>query len=151
MSQRKPKFAYFQGEIVPFEQATVSVMTQALNYGTGVFGGLRGYWNDEAEELYVVRPLDHFRRVLNSAKLLRMTIDKTPEELTAILKTLLLTEGYRENTYIRPLAYKSAETIALRLNGIEDSLTIFAVPFGNFAKREGGFACVLFIVAACER
>ena len=46
------KYAFFQGEIVPIEQAKVSVMTHALNYGTACFGGLRGYWNEQDEQLY---------------------------------------------------------------------------------------------------
>ena len=57
MSSQMPKYAYFQGRIVPFEQATVSVMNHTLNYGTGAFGGLRGYWNDDEEQLFVFRPL----------------------------------------------------------------------------------------------
>ena len=59
-----PSYAYFQGKIVPIEEAKVSVMTHALNYGTGAFGGVRAYWNDDENELFIFRPLDHFQRVL---------------------------------------------------------------------------------------
>lgn len=138
MSENSSKYAYFQGKIVPIEEAKVSVMTQALNYGTGVFGGLRGYWNDDEKELFVMRPLDHFKRVVNSSKLLRMDIGKTPTELTAILKELLRTEAYRENVYIRPLAYKSSPTISIDLLGVDDDITIFTMPFGRYAAREEG-------------
>jgi len=138
MSEILPKYAYFDGRIVPFSEAKVSVMTQALHYGTAVFGGMRGYWNDEEEQLYIVRPHDHFRRVLQSAYIMRMEIDKNEQELTEILKELLRKEGYQENVYIRPLIYKSSEVISVKLHGIDDAFTMFALPFGRYAKKEEG-------------
>lgn len=138
MSQAKPNYAYFNGEIVPFEQATVSVMTHALNYGTAVFGGIRAYWNDEQEELYVFRPNDHFKRVIQSANLLRINVEHSAEELTQILRQLLRREGYRQNAYIRPLAYKAEETIKVRLHGLADAFTIYCYPFGSYVPRENG-------------
>ena len=75
-----PKFAYFRGQIVPYEQAKVSILTHALNYGTAAFGGLRGYWNAEEGQQYLFRPIDHYKRLLNSAKLLLMDLGVTPEE-----------------------------------------------------------------------
>lgn len=134
----KPKFAYFDGVIVPFEQATVSVMSHALNYGTAVFGGLRGYWNADEEQMFVFRPMDHFERLIQSASLIRIAIDKSAAELTEILRELLQREAYRENCYIRPLAYKSSELIGVRLHGVDDALTIFALPFGSYVAKEEG-------------
>ena len=69
-----PKHAYFQGKIVPYEQAKVGVLTHALNYGTAAFGGLRGYWNDDQQQLFIFRPKDHYKRLLNSAKMLLMDL-----------------------------------------------------------------------------
>ena len=63
-----PKHAYFQGKIVPYSDAKVGVATHALNYGTAVFGGLRGYWNAEKKTVFVFRPLEHFRRYLHSCR-----------------------------------------------------------------------------------
>ena len=74
-----PNYAYFEGKIVPFEEAKISVMTHALNYGTAAFGGVRGYWNEDEDQLFVFRPLDHYTRMLNSAKMLCMEFDHTPE------------------------------------------------------------------------
>lgn len=84
-----PRFAFFQGKIVPIEQAKVSVMTHALNYGTAVFGGMRGYWNAEKGELFLFRPIDHFIRLKQSAEFLLMDVPYTPEQLRAILVDLL--------------------------------------------------------------
>lgn len=137
MTQSGPNYAYFQGEIVPIAEAKVSVMTHALNYGTGAFAGMRAYWSDAHEQLYLFRPYDHFRRLLQSASLLRMSFEDTPETLTEKLRQLLQTEGYRTNTYIRPLVYKSSETIGVKLHDIADDLTMFAMPFGSYLREDG--------------
>jgi len=133
-----PSYAFFNGDIVPIEEAKISVMTHALNYGTGAFGGIRAYWNDDVQELYVFRPLDHFKRLLNSGKLLLMDLPYTPESLLNILLELLQKEGYQQDTYIRPLIYKSSEGIGVRLHELDCALTIFAVPFGSYIEDEEG-------------
>ncbi len=132
-----PQYAYFGGQIVPIADAKISVMNHAFNYGTAVFGGLRGYWNDEQEQLYVFRPSDHFRRLVQSAALLRIDVPHSEAALTQILVDLLRHEVYRQNVYIRPLAYKSDEKIGVRLHDIGDDLTIFAVPMGDYVSLEG--------------
>lgn len=138
MSQQLPKHAYFEGKIVPFEKATVSVMNHTLNYGTGAFGGIRGYWNEDEHQLFVFRPLDHFARFLNSAKLLTFELDYTPEELWRILLELLRVEGWQTNTYIRPLAYVKNNLIGVRLHNLEYGVTIFSLPFGSYVDDEEG-------------
>jgi branched-chain amino acid aminotransferase len=131
-----PKNAYFRGKIVPYSEAKVGVATHALNYGTAVFGGMRGYWNEEQKKLFVFRPRDHFRRFLNSARLLCMKLDFTPESLTAILLDLLHQDGYQQNIYIRPLAYKADEVVGVRLHDLTDEMTMFAMPFGQYVKND---------------
>ena len=134
-----PSYAYFQGRIVPIEEAKVSVMTHALNYGTGAFGGMRAYWNDDEQQLFLFRPLDHFKRVLNSAKLLMMDLPHTPESMLAILIELLRTENFRGvDVYIRPLVYKSSTVIGVRLHDLECDFTMFAQPFGSYIPNEEG-------------
>jgi branched-chain amino acid aminotransferase len=131
-----PKNAYFQGKIVPYSEAKVGVATHALNYGTAVFGGLRGYWNEERERIFVFRPLDHYRRFLNSCRLLCMEFDQTPESLTNLTLELLRKDAYRQDIYIRPLAYKAEEGIGVRLHDLKEDLTIFALPFGQYVKND---------------
>ncbi|HEC23807.1 MAG TPA: branched-chain amino acid transaminase [Chloroflexi bacterium] len=133
-----PKYAYFEGKIVPFEQATLSVMNHTFNYGTGAFGGLRGYWNEEEKQLFVFRPLDHFKRFLNSARLLAFKLDYTPEKLVDILLELLRTEGWQTNVYIRPVAYVTSNVIGVRLNDLDYGVTIFSLPFGSYVPNEEG-------------
>ncbi len=139
MAQGKPRYAFFEGKIVPIADAKVGVMTHALNYGTGVFGGLRGYWNEDEEQLFVFRPHDHFERFLQSAYMMRIDLPYSATELVHILLDLLRKEGFRENCYIRPLAYKSTEMIGVKLHDVDNALTIFALPFGSYVNdKEAG-------------
>ena len=131
-----PNYAYFKGKIVPYSEAKVGVATHALNYGTGCFAGVRAYWNEEEEELFIFRPMDHFKRFLNSAKLLVMNLSITPEELTRIAVELMQKEGHRRDVYIRPLAYKADEMIGVRLHDLTDEITIFSVPFDRYVRND---------------
>jgi branched-chain amino acid aminotransferase len=131
-----PKYAYFQGKIVPIEQAKVSVMNHALNYGTAAFGGMRAYWNADEQQLFLFRPVDHFTRLKNSAKLLMIDLPQTPEALRDLLCELLRTEGFRENVYIRPLIYKSMEGIGVKLHDVPGDFTMFGFPFGNYITAD---------------
>lgn len=131
-----PKFAYFEGKIVPYSEAKVGVATHALNYGTGAFAGIRAYWNSEEEQLFIFRPMDHYKRFLNSGKLLRMELDVDYKQLTEITVALLRKEGYQEDVYVRPLAYKADEKIGVRMHDLKDDFTIFSLPFGRYVKND---------------
>ena len=131
-----PKHAYFQGKIVPYDQAKVGVLTHGFNYGTAIFAGMRAYWNEVQEQLFIFRPHDHFRRLLNSAKIMCMVFDHTPESLTQITLELLRMDGHRCDIYIRPLAYKADEVIGVKLHDLTDELTIAAVPYTRYMANE---------------
>ncbi len=131
-----PQYAYFKGEFVPYAEAKVGVLTHALNYGTAAFGGIRGYWNDEEEQLFVFRPLDHYERLLNSGKLLCSEDTYTTEGLRDITLELLRKEGLKEDCYIRPLLYKADEIIGVRLHDLTDEITIVVVPFRSYVEHD---------------
>lgn len=131
-----PKYAYFKGSIVPYSEAKVGVLTHGLNYGTAVFGGLRGYWNPAQKQLYLFRPHDHYQRFLNSGKLMCMEFDQTPESLTQITLDLLRVENYQTDVYVRPLAYKADEIIGVRLHNLQDEFSIVGLPFGHYVAND---------------
>jgi branched-chain amino acid aminotransferase len=133
-----PRYAYHDGRIVPYREARFGLLTHALNYGTGLFAGLRGYWNAEERQLFVFRPEDHFRRFCESARLLRMELAVTPADLTRGVIELLRAEGYRENCYIRPLAFYGDESIGVRLHGLTPVIGMTAVPFGSYLGKDDG-------------
>jgi branched-chain amino acid aminotransferase len=136
------KFAFFNGQIVPIEQAKVSVMTNALNYGTGCFEGIRGYWNADEEQLLVFKLREHMERLHRSCRILYMKLDYSVDELCTITLDLLRKEGFREDVYIRPLVYKSDPAIAVRLNDMTDSFALWAVGFGQYIEGGALKVCV---------
>jgi len=133
-----PNYAYFKGQIVPYADAKIGVMTHTFNYGTGVFSGVRGYWNEEEEELFIFRPNDHFRRFRNSLKMMVMENDLSEEKLISILIELIQKEGYRQDIYIRPLAYFADEIIGVKLHDLHTEITMFSVPFDKYISNDTG-------------
>jgi len=133
-----PRFAFFEGQFVPIEQARVSIMAHAFNYGTACFEGIRAYWNDAEPQLLVFRMAEHYERLLQSAHILRIALPFSVEQLGQMTVELLRREGYRQDTYIRPLAYKSSEGIGVRLHDLEDAFAMFALPFGRYIEKEEG-------------
>jgi branched-chain amino acid aminotransferase len=131
-----PKHVYFEGKIVPFDEAKISVATHAFNYGTAVFGGIRGYWNDEKKKLYIFRPYDHYRRLLNSGRMMNMEIPFDEESLIQLTLDLVRVEGWQTDIYIRPLIYKADHGIGVRLHDLKDDLTIFTMPFKQYVKND---------------
>ena len=134
--------AFFRGQIVPIEDAQVSVMTHALHYGTAVFEGIRGNWNEEQGKLYVFRMAEHYDRLLQGCRMMLMDIPYSTEDLCNITVQLLQSCGYKQDLYIRPLAYKSQELVAnLKLQDLESDFTLIAIPFGSYIDAEGAIHC----------
>jgi branched-chain amino acid aminotransferase len=134
-------WAFFNGEFVPLREAKVSVLTHAFNYGTGVFEGIRAYWNADQGQLYGLHLLEHYRRLHRSCRVMRLNLPYPPERLVEITVELLRRSRYREDCYVRPLVYMSSELIGVRLHDLESSFTVFAVPFGTYIDIDRGISC----------
>ena len=134
--------AYFQGQFVPLAEAKVGVMTHAFNYGTAVFEGIRGNWNAEQNQLYLFRVRDHVRRVRQSAKIMRLGVRHSEDEIVDIILELVERNGYREDCYIRPMVYKSQEVVGVRMHDVEDDFLVFVTPFGAYLDPEAGARCM---------
>lgn len=126
------RWAFFNGEFVPIADAKVSIMSQVVNYGIGAFAGIRAYWCDEAQQLYVFRLDDHVRRFLNSNKILSATLPYSAQDLERIVVELLRREAFREDTYIRPLVYNATVDITPRLYDCDFQFALFSRPMGNY-------------------
>jgi len=133
-----PKYAFFEGKIVPLEGAKVSIMTHAFNYGTGCFEGIRAYWNAEEKQLFVFRVREHFERMHQSARILYLNLFYSVDELTRSTTTLLEKEGYQQDVYIRPLAYKSGLGVGVQMDNVTDDFAMFTQPFGRYLEKEEG-------------
>src|SRR5439155_1558361 len=101
-------FAFLDGEFIPVRDAKVSVLTHAFNYGTGVFEGIRAYWNAQDEQLYSLHLKEHFLRLHRSCRIMRIGLPYTADDLVGITLELLRKCNYRDDAYIRPIAYKSS-------------------------------------------
>jgi len=134
-------YAYFKKEIVPLSEAKIGIMTHAFNYGTGVFEGIRGNWNEEEEQVYVFRIKEHFDRLRKSCKIMLIDFPYETEELVSLVTKLVEMSGYQEDVYLRPLAYKSGEVLGVRLHDLEDDFLIFIAPFGPYLDIEKGARC----------
>lgn len=137
LSQRSDMVVFLNGEFIPADQARVGLMTHALSYGTGCFEGIRAYWNEEARENYVFRTREHFERLHRSCRITNIQLPYTVDQLIEISVELVRRNGLRENTYIRPFAYKADETIGVRLHGLQDHFAMYALPMGDYISTAG--------------
>lgn len=122
-------YAYFKGRIVPIEEAKVSVMTHALHYGTAVFEGIRGNWNDEDGCHYLFRMREHYERLAQSSRVMMLNLKESIDELCDITVEIVERSGFTEDVYVRPLVYTSGEVLGVRLHNIEHDTLIFVTPF----------------------
>lgn len=138
------KYAFFKGKIVPFGDAKIGIMTHAFNYGTGVFEGIRGYYNADKKQQYLLKLREHYERLERSAALaLKSGLNYSIDELIRITVELAKKNDYKEDIYIRPIFYKSQEKIGLGLLGIPDDFCMFVAPFGNYLDVSKGIrVCV---------
>ena len=118
-------------------------MTHAFLYGTSVFEGIRAYYNKEENQLYAFKVKEHFERLMRSAHVMHMKSPYTLEEYCELTKKLLAKNAYKEDVYIRPNLFKSAQKIGPSLLNNKDSFLLFTLPMGDYIDIENGLnVCV---------
>lgn len=125
-------YAFFEGEIVPSDQAKVSVATHALQYGTGAFGGIRGYLDQDGRTINIFRLDAHVQRLLQSGVLLRAQLPYSVEDVCGIITDLVRRNAPRQNVYIRPFIYKADLSLTPRLTNLRDDLAIYMLPLDDY-------------------
>lgn len=139
----KSQYVFMDGEYVPSENAKISVRTHAFLYGTSVFEGIRGYWNEKEKQIYVFRMKEHYERIHNSCKIMHMSPAYSVKEMCDITIELLKKNAPVSDTYIRPTIYKSAEKVGPKLIDNPDSFLIFTTPLGLYVDITKGLnVCV---------
>lgn len=131
-------YAFFEGKIVPFSEAKVSIGTHALQYGTGAFGGLRGYISEDKTTVNIVRLREHAARLLRSARLLRMDLPYDIDRFAEIIIELTKKNAPTSDTYYRPFVYKSSVSLSPKLQGLSDDLAIYMLPMGDYMDTTRG-------------
>ena len=132
------KPCYFSGSFVPLNQANLNIQTHALQYGTACFGGIRAYFNEEQSQLYLFRIEDHYNRLCASAKILQMKMPLDFEQFKQTILTILRDGQWRQNTYLRPILYKSSLELSPRLHDVKDDLAIYAIPLNDYLDINKG-------------
>jgi branched-chain amino acid aminotransferase len=128
---------WFNNQFGPLAEANVNILTHALNYGTGVFEGIRGYYDENQQDLFLVRPMEHFERWKQNAGIIRVDIPPAAEELCELTAELCRLNGFRSHVYVRPLAYKSSARIGVAPDE-KNAYALVVVPFGDYFDSSHG-------------
>jgi len=124
---------WLDGELVPWREARVHVLTHTLHYGMGVFEGLRAYRTEQGPAIF--RLGDHTRRLLNSGHILGMKIPFDAETLNAAQKQVVRENGL-ENAYIRPMCFYGSEGMGLRADNLRVHCMVAAWDWGAYLGEE---------------
>jgi branched-chain amino acid aminotransferase len=117
-------------------------MTHALHYGTAVFEGIRGNWNEAHGKVYIFRLKEHYERLIRGCKILCIELPYSADDYVDITVDLLRRNGYQEDVYIRPLAFKSEELVAnLKLHELAGNFSLVILPFGSYIDNDRAIRC----------
>lgn len=128
-------YIFFNGKIMDENEsdAKISVRSKIVNYGMGVFEGIRAYWNEEDKELYAFKLKEHYERFLQSAKVMNIKFDYTADDLVQVTKELLKKNECKQDTYIRPIAFKNDLNVGVNISdNTYDSVVIYTAPMGKY-------------------
>jgi branched-chain amino acid aminotransferase len=126
------EYSYFRGEFVPATEARISIQNNTFQYGTGVFEGIRAYWNGQHRQLYVFRLREHYARMVRNCRVLKLAIGKDEKELCEITVELLRRNRPETDTYIRPIAYVDSDGLGPKFIGYPTGFAIYTIPLGDY-------------------
>lgn len=133
MGMAKTKYIWMDGKFVDWEDATIHILSHVIHYGTGVFEGLRCYKNPNGPVIF--RLQDHTRRLFNSAKIYRMEIPYSQDELNNVAIELIRKNDLEE-AYIRPLAYRGFGELGVNPFNCPVKVTIATLKWGKYLGQE---------------
>ena len=136
-------WVFYEGEFLRYHDVHLGLMTHALHYGTAVFEGIRAYWNEKKNQLFLLQAAAHYDRMRRSANVMRMQLPYSTEELVNFTLELLRRNEFKSDVYVRPLLYTSSEEIGVRLHNLNRSFFIYAAPFGKYVEIEAGIRCMV--------
>jgi branched-chain amino acid aminotransferase len=134
---------YAHGGFCRYDEAKVGLLTHGLQYGTGCFEGIRGYWSAGERELFLLQLRAHYERLAASAKILLMELPLGTSELVDVTVELCRRNAFECDVYVRPCIFKSAEDVGVRLHDAPASFAIVPVAFTSYLDASRGVrACV---------
>lgn len=135
------RYAWLDGDLVPWEDAKLHIRTEAVMRGASVFEGIRGYRAAGSDEVFLFKLQDHLRRLGESMKVLRMELPYSVDRLGDALIELLRASDLHEDVHTRPTVYfGEGESFGHRPGSIEVGAFISAVPMPQKATLESGVA-----------
>lgn len=134
MPIEKTEKIWMNGELVPWEEARIHVLTHSLHYGTGVFEGVRAYETDRGPAVF--RLTDHVKRMFESAKIMMMEIPFTEDEVVQAIKETVAASGL-PSCYIRPIAYYGYGEMGLNTLPCSVDVSIACWPWGAYLGDDG--------------
>jgi branched-chain amino acid aminotransferase len=129
---------YHDGRLVRYDDAKVGLLTHGLQYGTGCFEGVRGFWNAREEELFLLQLEAHYDRLAQSARILMIKLPLSTSELCDLTVELCARNNLRGDVYVRPFAYKANEDVGVRLHDVKDAFAMVAIPFERYFDAQRG-------------
>ena len=124
---------WLDGELVPWRDATVHVLTHTLHYGMGVFEGVRAYATPKGPAIFKLQ--EHTKRLFNSAKILRMDMPYSHDELCEVQKTVVR-ENKLDSAYLRPMCFYGSEGMGLRADNLSVHCMVAAWEWGAYLGAE---------------
>ena len=125
---------WMDGEMVPWREAKIHVLTHTLHYGMGVFEGVRAYQTPEGPAIF--RLEDHTKRLFNSAKIMNMDIPFSQDVVNEAQKACVR-ENNLESAYLRPMAFYGSEGMGLRADNLQTHLMVAAWEWGAYLGDDG--------------
>lgn len=135
--------AYHEGEYKKLELCNVNIATHALQYGTTVFGGMRGYYSERSGNVYIFRPDQHVKRLHRSAHIMQMEPGMSQQQMKEIILEVARKNGLKENIYLRPFIYKSARQLSPRLHDVADSFSVYLLPLNDYVDTTAGLTTIV--------
>lgn len=129
-------FSYFNQKIVPHQEAKLSITSQSIQYGATCFAGLRGY--HQGSKICLFRIQDHFKRLMNGAKIIGMQIEMELEEFEHILKELIERNKPKKDIYIRPFLYTDDDYVGPRFDRAPFHMAIYMMELSNYMDPNMG-------------
>ncbi|WP_433291667.1 aminotransferase class IV [Pseudonocardia sp. CA-142604] len=132
-----------ENQIVPGDTARVGVHANALAYGTGTFEGIRAWWNEEHEQLYMFEAMAHYARLERSARILGLRLPTPPETLVEMTAELLRRNDVRCDAYIRPLLIQYGDVLPVRMHDVQTRLSVAVTPAPGDYISPHGVRCMI--------
>jgi branched-chain amino acid aminotransferase len=129
-------FAYFRKGIMASNEASISIASHSLQYGTTCFGGIRGYFREGKVRIF--RLHDHFSRLKHAAKILGMHVQLSWEEFQRIMSDLIQANAPQSDFYVRPFLFTEEQALTPRFDGLAFDLAIYITPLNHYFDPDRG-------------